>query len=87
MLSFRTLLASPSHPFSFSPPSHHPNLLSPTQPKEKIDLITSFFGSLPRYHWRMASIVSQIVVVLMNRELSEEPVNWPHVSRRNRQNS
>ena len=35
----------------------------------------------------MASIVLQIVVVLVNRELSEGSVNWPHVSRRNRQNS
>ena len=35
----------------------------------------------------MASIVSQIVMVWVNRELSDGPVNWPHVSRRNRQNS
>ena len=39
--------------------------------------ITSFFGGLPRYHWRIASIVLQIVVVLV--KLSEGPVNWPHV--------
>ena len=49
--------------------------------------ITSFFGSLPRYYKRMASIVSQIVVVFVNRELSDGPVNWPYVSRRNCQNS
>ena len=29
---------------------------------------------------------NSIVVVLVNRELSEGPVNWPHVSRRNHQN-
>ena len=46
--------------------------------------ITSFFGSLPHYH---SYIVSQIVVVLVNREISHGPVNWPHVSRCNRQNS
>ena len=42
-------------------------------------IITSFYGHLPRYHYQMASIVSQIVVVLVNRELSDESVNWPHV--------
>ena len=30
----------------------------------------------------MASIVSQIVVVLANRVLSDGSVNWPHVIRR-----
>ena len=49
-------------------------------------IITSFCGHLPRYHYRMASIVSQIVVVLVNRELSVGSVNRPHVSRHNRQN-
>ena len=36
-----------------------------------------------RYHQRMAYmyIVSQIVVVLVNRELSDGSVNWPDVSR------
>ena len=37
--------------------------------------ITSFFGHLPHYHWRMASIVSQIGVVLVNRVLSDGHVN------------
>ena len=31
----------------------------------------------------MASFISQIVVVLVNRELSEGSVNWPRVRRRN----
>ena len=37
-------------------------------------LITSFCGHLPHYLWRMASIVSQMVVVLVNRDLSDGPV-------------
>ena len=40
--------------------------------------ITSFCGYLPR----MGSIVSHIIVVLVNRELSDEPVIWPTFSRR-----
>ena len=31
----------------------------------------------------MASIVSQIVVVLVSRELSDGSVNWPRIRRRN----
>ena len=31
----------------------------------------------------MASIVLQIIVVLVNRELAEGSVNWPRVRRRN----
>ena len=34
----------------------------------------------------MALIVSQIVLVLVNRELSDGSVNWFHVSGRNHQN-
>ena len=45
--------------------------------------ITRFCGHLPRYYKRMASIVSQIVVVLGNRKLSGGSVNWPWVRRRN----
>ena len=48
--------------------------------------ITSFYGHLPRYHWRTASIVSQIVLILINRKLSDGSVNWPRVRRRGRQN-
>ena len=33
--------------------------------------MTSFCGHLPRYHKRMASIGSYIVVILVNRELSD----------------
>ena len=36
-----------------------------------------FFGHLRHYRLQMASNVSQIVVVLVNRELKESPVNWP----------
>ena len=42
--------------------------------------ITSCCEHLPRYHYRVASIVSQIVVILMNRVLSDRLVNWPCVS-------
>ena len=42
-------------------------------------IITSFYGHLPRYYYQIVFIVSQIVVVLVNRELSDGSVNWPHV--------
>ena len=41
---------------------------------------TSCCGYLPRYHYRVASIVSKIVVVLVNRVLSDRSLNWPCVS-------
>ena len=41
--------------------------------------ITSFCGNLPRYHYRMSSIFSQIFVVLVNRDLSGGSINWPRV--------
>ena len=37
-------------------------------------IITSFFEHLLRYHWGIPSIVSQIVVILMNR-LSKPVMN------------
>ena len=37
--------------------------------------ITSFCGHLPSYQWRMTSIVSQSVVVLVNRLLSNGSVS------------
>ena len=39
-----------------------------------ICIITNFCGHLPYYHQRIAPIVSQIVVVLLNRELSDGSV-------------
>ena len=45
--------------------------------------IANLFEHLPRYHWHMASIVSQIVVILVNRVQSDMPVYWPTVKRRN----
>ena len=44
-------------------------------------IVTSICGNLPRC--RMASIISQIVVVLVNRMLSDGSVSWPRVRRRN----
>ena len=35
------------------------------------EFIISFCGHLPRYHLRMTSIVSEIAVDLVNRELSD----------------
>ena len=49
--------------------------------------ITSFCGSLSRYHFQMASIVSWIVVILMNRILNERSVGWFSVKSRNNQKS
>ena len=37
--------------------------------------IISFCFNLPRYHLRVAFIVLQIIVVLMNRKLSDRLVN------------
>ena len=51
--------------------------------QSRLLFITSFCGHLSCYHQRMASIVSQIVVVLVNRKLSDGSVNWPWVRRRN----
>ena len=46
---------------------------------------SSFCNHLPcyMYHWQMASIISQIIVVWGNRELSDGSFNWPRVNRRN----
>ena len=44
-------------------------------PKSKYNTLRAS-GHLPRYHERMASIVSHIVVVLANRELSDGSVKW-----------
>ena len=38
--------------------------------------IASVCGHLSYYHWRMASVTSQIIVVLVNRELSYGSVDW-----------
>ena len=40
-------------------------------------------GYVPRYYLRMASSVTKIVVILMNRVLSDRSVIWPQVRRRN----
>ena len=40
-------------------------------------------GYVPRYYLRMASSVTKIVVILMNRALSDRSVIWPQVRRRN----
>ena len=65
--------------WSFHTISHH----SPDSKRKIFFSITSFCGHLPRYHWRMVSIVSQTDVVLVNRRLSNESFNWAHVSMRN----
>ena len=46
-------------------------------------IITSFCGYLSRCHDHMAFVVSHIVVVLVNRVLSEGSVKWLHVRRCN----
>ena len=47
--------------------------------------IASFCGHLPYYHWRMASVTSQIIVVLVKRELylSYGSVDWLPIGRPN----
>ena len=56
---------------------HTPSCLqAPILQTEMIFLgITIFFEYLPRYHQQMASIVSLIVVGLVNRKLSDGSVN------------
>ena len=46
-------------------------------------LFTTFYGNLPRYHWRMAFIVAEIVVGSVNTVLSNMSVNLSWVRKHN----